>query len=84
VSTVVLADGKLEIPTNVRSQLHLQDGDTLEIEVTHGAILLRPLDTLSEEERFHIRRGLADIAAGRVREVAEEDLLALIDPADRP
>jgi len=55
VCTVVLADGKLEIPTNVRSQLHLQDGDALEIEVTHGAILLRPLDTLTENERFHIR-----------------------------
>ena len=84
MSVVVLADGWLELPSSIRNQLNLQDGDTLELEVTSGGILLRPLGNLGAEEAFHIRRGLADIAAGRVREVTQEELLALIDPADRP
>jgi antitoxin component of MazEF toxin-antitoxin module len=84
MATVVLTDGKLELPRSVRQQLKLNDGDTLELEVSGDAIVLRPTDEPTPEEREHIRRGLADASAGRVRQVTEEELLALIDPADRP
>lgn len=82
MTTVILADGKLELPGSVRTQLDLRDGATLELEVTGQGILLRPTDDLGEEEVIHIHRGIADIAAGRVRNVSEEELLALIDPVD--
>ena len=84
MTTIVLADGKVELPRSVRQQLDLQDGDAVEVECSGGAIVLRPVDDVSPEEAAHIRRGLADAAAGRVRQLSEEDLLALIDPADRP
>ncbi len=81
MTTVVLADGKLELSGSVRWQLGLQDGDTLELEITDHAILLRPVDYLSAWEEELVRRARADFAAGRFKQMTEEELDRLIDEA---
>jgi len=78
MTTVTLEGGKLELPSSVRLQLGLSDGDRLELEITDQSIVLRPIDSLTTEEEDLVRRARADVQAGRVRRMSEEDLLRLI------
>lgn len=78
MTTVTLEGGKLELPSSVRLQLGLSDGDSLELEIADQSIVLRPIDSLTTEEEELVRRARADVQAGRVRRMSEEDLLRLI------
>ncbi|GEM_PF-2376213 len=82
----VTADGQLELPEPAREELGVLDGGSVELEIVNQTVLLRSVgdDVPTDEELARIRRGLADIEAGRVRDVTEEELLALINPIDRP
>ena len=67
--------GQVTLPEAIRADLDLREGDLLEIEVIHGAILLRPkklADTnqayfWSEEWQAAERQASQDIAAGRTQ-----------------
>lgn len=74
------ADGHVTVPEAARAELGLPDGGELELDVTDGALVLRPVDRLTPEEEAGVRRSRADYAAGRYRsDVSEEELIRLIE-----
>lgn len=74
----VTRDGSLNIPEQARMSLGVEAGGELELEITERGIILQPVDRLTDEDRVSIAQGLADVRAGRVRQLSEEDLLQLI------
>ncbi len=80
----VNAQGRVTLPVDVRKQLHLTEGDQLEVALENDLITLRPTRVVAAEDAWaytaeslrSIRRALADVRAGRVYQVTEEDLLA--------
>jgi AbrB family looped-hinge helix DNA binding protein len=74
----VAADGQLTLPRPVREQIGLARGGEVELDITDGTVVLRPVDRLTPEEEAAVRRADADFAAGRYRsDVTEEELLRL-------
>ncbi len=81
--------GQVTLPPEARDALHLQGKAQLACEVADGAVLLRPAATLSAgtvyppAEIANIRRGLAEIEAGRAyQRVSKAFLLDLIERAN--
>jgi AbrB family looped-hinge helix DNA binding protein len=79
----VNARGRITLPADVRRQLHLAEGDRLEVAVKGDRITLRPArvvvaDALgyTAESLRSIRRALDDVCAGRVYQASQADLLA--------
>jgi len=76
--------GLLTLPAEIRRRLGIRTGSQLEVKVVDNAINLRRATVIPEEDRWaytpealaSLRRALADVRAGRVYEVTEEDLLA--------
>ena len=76
--------GRLTLPAEIRRRLGIRAGSQLEVRVVDDAINLRRATVVPEEDRWaytpealaSLRRALADLKAGRVYEVTEEDLLA--------
>ncbi len=79
----VSADGQLHLPASAREELGIPEGGTVEIDVIDQAIVIRPVtdEMPTEDEIVRIKRGMADAAAGRVRQLTEEELLQLIEQA---
>ena len=72
----VSPEGQITLPLAARAELG--QPRALELELINGEVTLRPVDTLTPEEEVHVRRADADFAAGRYRQMSEEDLLRLI------
>ena len=76
--------GRLTLPAEIRRRLGIRTGSQLEVKVVDNAINLRRATVVPEEDRWaytpealaSLRRALADVKAGRVYEVTEEDVLA--------
>src|SRR5688572_9535892 len=84
--------GSVTLPEAARAALNLGEEARLELEVIDGTIVLRPAAApngdeeddwvYTPEQMERIRRGLADIEAGRMYRLGEEDLLELADRMD--
>ncbi len=83
-STVALnAQGRLTLPADVRRKLGLGEGSQLVVAVDDGTITLRPARLVLGEDawayqREHVesvRRALADVRAGRLYRLSEQQLL---------
>ncbi len=73
----VSPEGQITLPPAARAGLG--QPRSLELELTDGEVTLRPVDTLTPEEEAGVERSRADYAAGRYRQMSEEDLLQLIE-----
>jgi AbrB family looped-hinge helix DNA binding protein len=75
--------GRLTLPADVRRHLGISEGSQLEVRVQHRSIELRPTAVVPEEDRWaytpealaSLKRALADIKAGYVFELSEQELL---------
>jgi bifunctional DNA-binding transcriptional regulator/antitoxin component of YhaV-PrlF toxin-antitoxin module len=84
--------GNMRIPDDARKALGLDEGGQVDVEVKHGpdgtAVVIRhhiPDEdawAYTEENREAVRRARADIAAGRVFSMSEDELRKLADVAD--
>ena len=87
VTTVLRARGQITIPRAIRTALHLEENDPLEIEVTGDGILLRPCKLIDASQAWFWtpewqegeRQADEDLAAGRSErfESGEDFLRAL-------
>jgi len=76
--------GRVTLPAEVRRRLGIRAGSQLEVKVEENAIRLRPAAVIREEDRWaytpeaiaSLKRGLADLKAGRVYRLTEEELLS--------
>ena len=67
--------GQLTLPDSIRRQVHLEEGDYLEVAVEGGAIVMRPKKLIDADQAWFWtdawqrgeREASDDIAAGRVR-----------------
>lgn len=67
--------GQLTLPDSIRRQVHLEEGDYLEVAVEEGAIVMRPKKLIDADQAWFWtdawqrgeREASDDIAAGRVR-----------------
>jgi bifunctional DNA-binding transcriptional regulator/antitoxin component of YhaV-PrlF toxin-antitoxin module len=75
----VSRDGNLTIPEQARVPLGVEAGGQLELEITERGIALYPVEPLTPEEALSIAQGIADVRAGRLRQLSEEDLLRMIE-----
>jgi antitoxin PrlF len=91
--SIVRAKGQLTLPKDVRDAAHLEEGDPVEIEIVPEGILLRPRKMIDSTQAWFWTPAWqageaeadADIAAGRLTEVADDtDLLSSLDDAERP
>lgn len=88
----VNAQGRVTLPADVRRQLHLAEGDRLEVAVEDDRITLRPARLVLAEDAWaytaeslsSIREALKDIREGRVYQISREDLLAGRFPDRKP
>lgn len=75
--------GRLTLPAEVRRRFGIGEGSQLEIRVQDRSIELRPTTVVPEEDRWahtpealaSLKHALADIKAGYVFELTEEQLL---------
>jgi AbrB family looped-hinge helix DNA binding protein len=75
--------GRLTLPVEIRRRLGIGEGAQLEVRVSGSAVELRPTTIIAAEDRWaytpkalaSIKRALADMKAGRVFEMTEEELL---------
>ena len=76
--------GRVTLPVKARRALGITADTQLEVAVKDGALELRPAFVIPEEDRWaytpeslaSLRRGLADLKAGRIYTINEADLLA--------
>ena len=76
--------GRVTLPAEIRRRLGIRAGSQLEVKVEENAIRLRPATVIPEEDRWaytpeaiaSLKRGLADLKAGRVYSLTEEELLS--------
>lgn len=67
--------GQITLPDSIRRQVHLEEGDYLEVAVEEGAIVMRPKKLIDADQAWFWtdawqrgeREASDDIAAGRVR-----------------
>jgi AbrB family looped-hinge helix DNA binding protein len=67
--------GQLTLPDTIRRELHLEEGDYLEVAVEDGAIVMRPKKLIDADQAWFWtdawqrgeREASEDIAKGRVR-----------------
>ena len=76
--------GRVTLPAEVRRRLGIRAGSQLEVKLEGNGIRLRPATVIPEEDRWaytpeaiaSLKRGLADLKAGRVYQLTEEELLS--------
>ena len=75
--------GRLTLPVGIRRRLGIGDGAQLEVRVNGSVVELRPTAIIPAEDRWaytpkalaSLKRALADLKAGRVFQMTEEELL---------
>ena len=75
----VSANGRICIPTDVRQQLGLRDGDTLSLEVTDEGILLRT----RQQRVMAVQEWYAELAKGKPPYAADDLIRDRRDEASR-
>ena len=73
--------GQLTLPDSIRRQVHLEEGDYLEVAVEGGAIVMRPKKLIDADQAWFWtdawqrgeREASDDIARGRVRRSSGAD-----------
>jgi len=78
--------GRVTLPVKARRALGITADTQLEVAVKDGALELRPAFVIPEEDRWaytpeslaSFRRALADVKAGRVFELTENQLLKIL------
>jgi AbrB family looped-hinge helix DNA binding protein len=76
--------GRVTLPAEVRRRLGIRAGSQLEVKVEENGIRLRPATVIPEADRWaytpeaiaSLKRGLADLKAGRVYQLTEDELLS--------
>jgi len=76
--------GRVTLPAEVRRRLGIRAGSQLEVKVEANGIRLRPATVIPEEDLWaytrqaiaSLKRGLADLKAGRVYQLTEAELLS--------
>jgi AbrB family looped-hinge helix DNA binding protein len=76
--------GRLTLPAAVRRQLGIGDGTQLEVSVKDHEVTLRPATVIPAEDRWaytpevlaSLQRSLADVKAGYVFQLTEDELLS--------
>ena len=75
----IVSGGRLQLPVDLRRQLGLSDGDTMQIEVVDGELRLRPMrdaiKRMQERMRKYVPEGVSvvdELIADRRREAAGE------------
>lgn len=88
-STVVRGKGQITIPAEIRKAARLEEGDSVEVEIVEGGILLRPCKLIDATQAWFWqpewqageREAAADLAAGRSRVFeSSEAFLASLEP----
>lgn len=85
--TIMRGKGQITLPSEVRRAAHLDEGDPIEVELVEEGILLRPKKVIDASQAWFWtpswQKGEAeadaDIAAGRVRRMSDEEFLASLD-----
>jgi AbrB family looped-hinge helix DNA binding protein len=73
--------GQLTLPDSIRRQVHLEEGDYLEVAVEEGAIVMRPKKLIDADQAWFWtdewqrgeREASDDVGAGRVRRSKDGD-----------
>ena len=81
-TAVVTKDGHVTLPPGTLSALGLREDTAVTLEVKNGAVVLTPdfaippedVWAYSAEHLAAVARGRADLAAGRTRQMSEEEL----------
>jgi AbrB family looped-hinge helix DNA binding protein len=83
--------GRITLPAAIRRLMRLEPNQELEVGVSEDGetLYLRPMVTIPREDawaytpehREAIRRAREDIAAGRLRQMSEEEILAVMESA---
>jgi AbrB family looped-hinge helix DNA binding protein len=87
MTTYVRSKGQITIPADVRREVHLEEGDPVEVEVVEGGILLKPRKVIdatqawfwTPEWQASIRRSVEQLAAGEAEVMDEDGFLAALD-----
>ncbi len=57
---------RVTIPTEIRKEIHLKEGDILEAVVQKNVIMLKPKTVIDRDVETAIQEGLDDVKKGRV------------------
>lgn len=85
---VVRGKGQITIPSDIRKAAHLEEGDSLELEIVAEGVLLKPRKQIDATQAWYWtpawqageREAADDLAAGRSRVFeSSEDFLASLD-----
>ena len=91
--TKVTRNGQVTLPAAVRRNLHIEEGDYIEVTVQGTSVVLTPKKLIDKSQAYFWslswqaaeRQASEDITAGRVREFADvEDLIASLDSERDP
>ena len=85
--TIMRRKGQITLPSEVRKAARLEEGDPIEVELVDDGILLRPKKVIDASQAWfwtpEWQKGEAeadaDIAAGRVVRMTDEEFLAFLD-----
>jgi antitoxin PrlF len=86
--TIVRGRGQITIPADVREAAHLEEGDSVEVEMTPEGILLRPRKAIDSTQAWFWtpswqageREATEDVRAGRIeRHLSDREFLKSLD-----
>lgn len=85
--TIMRRKGQITLPSEVRKAARLEEGDPIEVELVEEGILLRPKKVIDASQAWfwtpEWQKGEAeadaDIAAGRVVRMTDEEFLDFLD-----
>lgn len=85
----VMEKGLVTLPKKIRDKLNIAPGDTVDVEVRDGEVVLRPVKVIPKSQAYfwtervqkRIRESEKDLEAGRYKEF--EDVDELIRELDR-
>lgn len=92
-NSVIDSKGRVWLPEELLKQLGISGAMTAEVDSSCGVIVIRPVETVpcedewayTPEHRAGVERARRDLAEGRVYQLSEDDLVALVngdvDPA---
>ncbi len=86
ITVTVDAQGRITLPANTRSELHIETDDTLEVEARDGGIFLRPATVIPPEDawaytpehRAQVREAQTQTAFA----ISPDEMAAIIDADD--